>query len=141
MEAAMVDQYVIIEIGAERHALKVSDINEIIKLQKITEVPGSKPFLEGVTNLRGKIVPIISLRKRFVLAEAQPSKQTRIVVVDHGGELIGMIVDAVHQVTSFAEIQPSGEIVSGLDGQYFTGIGYSDDGLISILSLTQVLDG
>lgn len=141
MDISALEQFVVIETGAERYALRVSEIHEIIKLQKITEVPNSKIYLEGVTNLRGKIVPIINLRKRFHFAEEPHTKLSRIVVVNYREEIVGMIVDSVHQVITFSEVQPPGEIVSGADSQYFAGIGYTEEGLISILNIPHVLNG
>ncbi|WP_166243229.1 chemotaxis protein CheW [Paenibacillus turpanensis] len=141
MSSALLNQFIVVQLGVEKYAIEISEIYEIIKLQKITEVPHPKHFLEGVTNLRGKIVPIISLRKRFWLEEASPSSKARIVIVKHEDEMVGMIVDAVNRVTQFHEIHPSGEIVSGLDGSYFNGIGNSEEGLVSILNIGQVLSG
>lgn len=128
------DQYIVIELGAEKYALKLAEVYEIIKMQKITAIPNSKTFLEGVTNIRGRIVPIISLRKRFQLKEAPVIPKARIVVVNYNEEMIGIVVDGVKQVIKFADIQPSSEIVSGVDGSYFEGIGQSEEGLIGILN-------
>ncbi|WP_206514597.1 chemotaxis protein CheW [Brevibacillus marinus] len=141
MDVSQQDQYVVIELGTEKYALKLSEVYEIIKMQKITAVPNSKPFLEGVTNIRGKIVPIISLRKRFQLAEAPGMHKARIVVVNHHEEMIGIVVDGVKQVIQFSDIQPAAEIVSRVDSSYFQGVGQSEDGLIGILNLEHVLVG
>ncbi|WP_432776665.1 chemotaxis protein CheW [Brevibacillus gelatini] len=141
MEVSQQDQYIVIELGTEKYALKISEVYEIIKKQKITAVPNSKAFLEGVTNIRGKIVPIISLRKRFQLGETSVIHKARIVVVNHNEEMIGIAVDGVNQVIKFSDIQPSTEIVSGVDGSYFQGIGQSEDGFIGILNLEHVLVG
>ncbi|PZD95346.1 chemotaxis protein CheW [Paenibacillus sambharensis] len=138
MEGAQ-KQYVVIELGIEKYAFPISEIYEIIKMQKITEVPNSKVFLEGVTNLRGKIVPIISLRKKFIMKECDRTKSSRIVVVNHRDGIVGIIVDGVRQVTRFLDIQPAAETVTGLDGRYFEGIGSSEEGLVSILNIEQVL--
>ncbi|NHN32812.1 chemotaxis protein CheW [Paenibacillus sp. S3N08] len=141
VEALQAHQYIVVELGHEKYALKISEIYEIIKLQKITAVPNNKSFLEGVTNLRGKIVPIISLRKRFGLESSKKRKGERIVVVQYKEEMIGVIVDGVSQVTRFTDIQSSEDIVSGFDGYYFSGIGHSEEGLISILDVEHILDG
>lgn len=141
MDVSQQDQYIVIELGTEKYALKISEVYEIIKMQKITAVPNSKAFLEGVTNIRGKIVPIVSLRKRFRLGETLVVHKTRIVVVNHHGEMIGIVVDGVNRVLKFSDIQPSAEIVSGVDSSYFQGIGQSEEGLIGILNLEHVLAG
>lgn len=141
MEVLQQDQYIVIELGTEKYALKISEVYEIIKIQKITAVPNCKACLEGVTNIRGKIVPIISLRKRFQLGETSVVHKSRIVVVNHNGEMIGIVVDGVNRVLKFSDIQPSTEIVSGVDGSYFQGIGLTEEGLIGILNLEHVLVG
>lgn len=141
VEVLQQDQYIVIELGTEEYALKISEVYEIIKMQKITAIPNSRAFLEGVTNIRGKIVPIISLRKRFQLGETSVIHKARIVVVNHNEEMIGIVVDGVNQVIKFSDIQPSTEIVSGVDGSYFQGIGQSEEGLIGILNLEHVLVG
>jgi len=132
-------QYVVLELGEEKYALRIYDIFEVIKMQKITEVPNSKPYILGVINLRGKIVPIISLRRRFGFTDAPVTKSTRIVVVQIREEIVGIVVDGVHKVTTFTDIQPPSEIVSGIDGNYIEGIGQTEEGLVSILNIHQVL--
>ncbi|WP_346774030.1 chemotaxis protein CheW [Brevibacillus sp. SYP-B805] len=141
MEASQQDQYIVIEVGVDKYALKISEVYEILKMQKVTAVPNSKTFLEGVTNIRGNIVPVISLRKRFQLEERPEIHQTKIVVVNYHEELIGIVVDGVNQVTRFSKIQSSADIVSGVDGSFVQEIGQSEDGLIGILNLEQVLAG
>ncbi|WP_027415010.1 chemotaxis protein CheW [Aneurinibacillus terranovensis] len=139
MEATQQDQYIEVGIGKERYALRIYDIHEIIKMQDITEIPNSKPYVKGVINLRGKIVPIISLRNRFGLAEESYTKSTRIVVVNHSDEMVGIVVDRVNQVTTFSDIQPPPERIGSVRGSYFTGIGRTETGLVSVLKLDQVL--
>lgn len=137
--ASLRDQYVEVGIGNERYALGIDEISEIIKMQEITTLPGSKSYVRGVINLRGKIVPIISLRLRFFLPDEPDSKSTRIVVVNHADELVGIVVDRVNQVVRFAEIKQPPERIGSVSGSYFSGIGHTDSGLVSILKLDQVL--
>ncbi|NRF96071.1 purine-binding chemotaxis protein CheW [Paenibacillus frigoriresistens] len=139
MQVTEQDQYIEVGIGKERYALRINDIHEIIKMQDITEIPNSKPYVKGVINLRGKIVPIISLRNRFDLPEEAYTKSTRIVVVNQADEMVGIVVDRVNQVTSFSDIQPPPERIGSVNGSYFTGIGRTDNGLVSLLKLDQVL--
>ncbi|HOQ37488.1 MAG TPA: chemotaxis protein CheW [Acetivibrio sp.] len=132
-------QYVAYELAGEKYALKISDVYEIIKMQSITPIHNSKPFLEGVINLRGKIIPVANLHKRFGLANYAPTKKTRIVVVKSKDEMIGIVVDKVNQVIKFSDIQPPPEMVAGIDGSYFEGIGITDEGVVSILKIDKVL--
>lgn len=139
MENTERNQYIEVGIGKERYALGIQDIHEIIKMQDITEIPISKTYVRGVINLRGIIVPIISLRSRFGLPEEPGSKSTRIVVVNHLKEMVGIVVDRVNQVVTFTDIQPPPERIGSVNGSYFTGIGRVGSGLVSILRLEQVL--
>lgn len=139
MEATQLDQYIEVRIETERYALKIDEIHEIIKMQDITAIPNSKDYVKGVINLRGNIVPIISLRNRFGLAEESYTKATRIVVVNDSDEMVGIVVDQVNQVTTFADIQPPPERIDSVQGSYFSGIGRTETGLVSILKLDQVL--
>lgn len=140
METTQRNQYIEVGIGKERYALGIQDIHEIIKMQDITEIPNSKSYLKGVINLRGKIVSIISLRNRFGLPEQSYTKSTRIVVVNHADDMVGIVVDQVNQVTTFADIQSPPERIGSVQGSYFTGIGSTDAGLVSVLKLDQVLN-
>lgn len=139
MEDLLQLQYVVLTLGREYYALRIYDIYEIIKMQKITEIPNSRSYLDGVINLRGKIIPVVSLRKRFGLPEVEPTKSSRIVVVNLAEEFVGIVVDSVTRVTKFADIQAPPEAVSGLEGGYFEGLGHAEEGLVSILKIDRVL--
>jgi purine-binding chemotaxis protein CheW len=139
MQATEQEQYVEFGIEKEQYAIRIQEIHEIIKIQDITQVPNVMPYVKGVINLRGKIVPVISLRNLFNLAEKEYSKTTRIVVVHHREDTVGIIVDSVNKVSTFPDIQPPPERVGGIDGNYFVGIGLTQSGLVGILKLDQVL--
>lgn len=132
-------QYIVCEVGDERYALKISEVYEIIKLQKITVVHNSKPYLMGVINLRGKIIPIVNLHKRFELRDYVPTKASRIIVVESNEDIIGIVVDRVSKVTEFEDVQPIHDTIAGLDSGYFDGMGLSDDGVVSLLKIDKVL--
>ncbi|GGG08473.1 chemotaxis protein CheW [Paenibacillus abyssi] len=139
MEVTKQGQYIEFGIKNEQYAIRIQDIHEIIKMQDITQIPNVKPYVKGVINLRGKIVPVISLRNLFHFHEEAYTKMTRIVVVHHQEDTVGIIVDRVNKVTTFSDIQPPPDRVGGIDGNYFTGIGLSDNGLAGILKLNEVL--
>lgn len=132
-------QYVVYELANERYALKISDVYEIIKLQKITTVHNSKPYLEGVINLRGKIVPVVNLHRRFNLPNYNATKSARIVVVQSRDDIVGIIVDKVDRVVKFDDIQPPPEMVAGINGNYFEGVGLLTEGVVSLLKIDKVL--
>lgn len=142
METAVEEQqFVVIVLGSERYAIHISEIYEIIKMQAITAVPKSQSFLEGVTNLRGKILPVISLRRRFAMEPAAKSKHMRIVVAKFREELVGIVVDAVEQVTIFHEIHPPSDAASSVDRTFFQGIGILGEEITCVLNIEHVLAG
>lgn len=139
MQSTGQEQYVEFGIEGEQYAIRIQDIHEIIKMQDITQIPNVMSYVKGVINLRGKIVPVVSLRNLFQHDEREYTKSTRIVVVHHQEDAIGIIVDRVNKVTTFSDIQPPPDRVGGLSGSFFTGIGLTDGGLVGILKLDEVL--
>ncbi|SFL12277.1 purine-binding chemotaxis protein CheW [Paenibacillus sp. 1_12] len=133
------NQYIEVGIGSEQYALRIDEIHEIIKMQVITCIPNTRSYIKGVINLRGKIISIISLRARFDLMEEDYNKQTRIVVVNFMGEMVGIIVDRVNQVTSFSNIQEPPDHSGNKQNAYFSGVGHTEVGLVFILNLTNIL--
>jgi len=132
-------QFISYELANEKYALKISDVYEIIIMQPITPFHNSKPFLQGVINLRGKIIPVFNLHKRFGLLDYTITKATRIIVVKSREEMIGIVVDKANQVVKFSDIQPPPEMVVGVDGEYFEGLGVTEDGVVSLLKIDVVL--
>jgi purine-binding chemotaxis protein CheW len=94
----MENQIVVFEIGSEDFGVEISSVESIIKMQPVTRLPHTPEFVEGVTNLRGKVLPVIDLRKRFGLPPKEADKNSRIIVVSLGETETGMIVDAVSEV-------------------------------------------
>jgi purine-binding chemotaxis protein CheW len=139
MATVQQDQYIEMTVGAEAYAVRIEEIQEIIKMQTVTEIPHCKPYVKGVINLRGKVVPIISFRNLFGMPEEPFTKATRIVVVKHQEEAVGIIVDQVNKVTTFPDIQSPPEHVGGVSGAYFLGIGLREQKLVGILKLDEVL--
>ncbi len=134
-------QVVVMALANEHYGVGISSIAEIIMLQPVTYVPRAPAFVEGVTNLRGKVLPVIDLRKRFGLAVAPVSKDTRIVVAEMGGAQVGMIVDAVSEVLKVPEaaIEPPSPLVTTIDSAFLSGIAKVGSRLIILLDLEQVL--
>lgn len=132
-------QYVQFGIGNESYAIKISEVHEIITMQDITEIPNCQFYVKGVINLRGKIIPVISLRSLFALPEQSQTKATRIIVVHHREEAVGIIVDRVYKVARFEDIQPPLDRIGGVNGAFFTGIGVAGKELVGILKIDEVL--
>lgn len=135
------DQLVVFEVGEESFGIDISLVQEIIRLQPITEVPRAPMYVKGVINLRGKVIPVIDLRERFGLGVGEETKATRIVVVNVLGNTVGMIVDAVSEVLRLATdaIEPPSTIVESVGSQYLKAIGKLEDRLIILLDLDKLL--
>ncbi len=132
-------QLVAFQLGNEGYCVDISKVREINRLVEITHIPESPPFVEGVINLRGQIIPIIDLRRRFGLIEDanKNAQETRIMVVDTNGTLVGFIVDAVREVLRIPidQIEPTPDLVtSGIDRKYIEGVASVNDRLLIILN-------
>lgn len=139
MMTSQQEKYIEFGIGEEHYAVKIEDVYEIIRMQSITDIPFSRRYIKGVINLRGKVVPVIALRVLIGLPDEAYTKSTRIVVVKHLKESVGIIVDSVNKVTSYSDIQPAPEQVGNVNGSYFRGIGVRGKELVGILKLDEVL--
>lgn len=134
-------QLVSFNLDQEEYGVDVLKVREIIRMPTVTRVPNTPHYVEGVINLRGKVIPIISMRKKFSLIEAENDKQTRIMVMDVDGELMGFIVDAVSEVIriSGSEIQPSPAVVaSGIDQECIAGVINQAERLLVLLDLEKM---
>ena len=137
------EQLVVFKLGDESYGVSIEAVNTIIRLPDITAVPNAPDYVKGVINLRGLIVPVISLRSRFGLGEAESTKATRVVVVENEGMQVGMIVDAVSETMSLprANIEPLSPLVQSADAWYLRGVGKVGERLIILLALDRVLSG
>jgi purine-binding chemotaxis protein CheW len=127
-------------VGEEEFGIDILRVQEIIRAPQLTRVPNSPKFMEGVMNLRGKIIPVIALRKRFGLEEILPDKQNRIVVVEIQGTVLGFIVDAVTEVLRIPAdaVEPPPRL--GLvEREYVSGVGKIDDRLLILLDADRLM--
>lgn len=132
--------HIVIGLNEMKYGLAIAEIQEIIKLLPITDIPNVHPYIEGVINLRGRIVPVIGLRSRFGMSPGSPGSSARIIIVNTAtGEAIGLLVDNVLQVVPFTEILPAPDGTGGADQAFVRGIGKLDGQLISLLDLNKVL--
>ena len=138
----MEKQVVLFELGNETYGLDIATVREIIRMQPITKVPKAPAFVEGVINLRGKVIPVVDMGRRFDLATTQRGKANRIVVVSNEGTTIGIIVDAVTEVMRISDdsIEPVSDIITGADASYLLGIAKLPDKMVILLDLNKVLD-
>ena len=108
---------------------------------EITKVPRAPEFVEGVINLRGKVIPIIDLRRRFGLAPKAHDKNTRIIVIEINNIIVGFVVDAVSEVLRIpaSTVEPPPPVVAGVDSDYISGVGKLQDRLLIMLDLDKLL--
>ena len=135
------EQAVVFSLAEELYGLDISRIQGIIRVPEITRVPRAPDFVEGVINLRGDIVPIVDLRKRFDRPHEEHTGDTRIINVEIGDDLVGLIVDSVEEVLNIpAEaIVPPPELVISADSAYLRGIAKIGERLVTLLDLDEVL--
>jgi purine-binding chemotaxis protein CheW len=128
-------------VGRETFAVPIALVHEIVRVPEITAVPDSPGYVEGVINLRGKIVSVIDLRKRFGEKEPERSKKNRILVTEVDGKLVGLIVDAASEVLKIpeSEIELPPPVFAENEVNYVTGMGKLKGRLVILLDLTRVL--
>lgn len=134
-------QLVSFKLDEEEYGVDVLKVREIIRMPSITRVPNTPHYVEGVINLRGKVIPIMSIRRRFGLGEVENDKSTRIMVMDVDGELMGFIVDSVSEVIRISEkeIQPPPPVAtSGVDQECMSGVINQPERLLVLLDLEKM---
>jgi len=137
-------QLVTFMLSGEEYGVPISQIQEIDRLSKVTKVPRAARFIEGVTNLRGEVIPVLDTRKRFDLEAKVADDRTRIIIVELSGVKTGLIVDSVREVLSLSkkDIAPPPEAIhSGIDQQFISGIGKVDSGkrMVVLLEVAKIL--
>ncbi len=133
-------QLVVFNIGKELYGVGIDAVHEIVKVPDITEVPDAPAFLEGVINLRGKIVPVVDLRKRMNLEGKEKTKSSRVLITENDGRLVGLLVDAVSEVLKLPPdaVEAPPEMVSSVGVEYITGVAKVEGNLIILLNLEKV---
>lgn len=133
-------QLVTFEVGQEEFAIDILAVQEIIRMMQITRVPQSPPSVKGVVNLRGRITPVVDLRQRFGLPAQDESNDSRIIVVEVGGHVLGFVVDCVHEVlrVDSSIVDPAPAITCGVDSDYVRGVGKFQDRLLILLDLERL---
>ncbi len=135
-------QLVVFGLGDEEFGVDIIQVQEIVRLQEVTKIPNAPEFVEGIVNLRGKVIPLIALRKRFGFAQVDHDDDSRIIVTSVNENLIGIIVDNVSEVIRLQEeqIEPPPNIVAGIGREYLQGVGKVEDRLVVLLELDRILN-
>lgn len=134
-------QLVTFRIGEEEFGVDIVAVKEIIRLMQITMVPRAPEFIEGVINLRGKVIPVVNMRKRFNKGQVTPDSSTRIVVMELDQKIVGFLVDGVSEVLRIPEttVEDPPPVVAGIGSEYIRGIGKLDTRLLILLDLDHLL--
>ena len=134
-------QLVVFTLSGGAYGVDIGTVREIIRMQEITQIPKTPVYVEGVINLRGRVIPVLDLRKRFGLEVTEYTQETRIVVIDIGGTDIGAIVDEVTEVlrVPLGSIEPPSDVVLGDDSEYVVGVVKLGERLVILLELARVL--
>lgn len=147
MEESKEGKYLTFSLEDEEYGIGILKVKEIIGLMSITPVPQTPPYVKGVINLRGKVIPVIDLRLRFAMLEAEYSDRTCIIVVEmaaaSGKIQVGIVVDAVSEVINIKgeEIEETPSFGSSLDTDYIMGMAKLDGGVKILLDIDRVLGG
>jgi purine-binding chemotaxis protein CheW len=133
-------QLVSFNLGSEEFGIDILKVQEINRMVEITKVPQAPHYVEGVINLRGKVIPVIDLRTKFGMETKARDKNSRIVVCDVNGDIIGMVVDAVSEVLRIpsSTVEPPPAIVTGVDQQYISGVVKLEGRLLLFLDISRI---
>ena len=145
MEGAAVppgeQQVVVLDLGGEAYGIEIGRVEEIIRMQPITRIPNGPAFIEGVTSLRGRVIPVLDLRKRFGLPASEPTRRSRIVVGELGEHTVGLVVDGVSEVLALpaGAVEPPSTLVMSGDSAFLRGVARLDAQLILLLDPSRLL--
>ncbi len=129
------------KVGAELYALDIMRIREIIRPQKLTVVPKAPRFIEGVINLRGAVIPVADLRKRFDQQSSPDTRKHRIIICSVSGRIVGLLVDEVLEVRRYGrqDVAPSPQFLKGPEAEFFLGVARRGEDLVMVLDLDRIL--
>lgn len=137
----MEKQYVIFKLGKEEYGVDIMNVKEICEFKESVKVPNTPKFIDGIINLRGDITPIVNLKKRFDLENTEINSNTRIIVININNKQVGFVVDEASQVLRIGEenIEPTPDVVAGVDKKYIIGVGKLDEKIVLLLDLEYIL--
>ena len=133
-------QLVTFRLGGEKYAVDILKVQEINNLKEITKIPNAPDYLEGAINLRGRVIPVLNLRRRFGLDEKAMDDSTKIVVMDVKGVIMGILVDGVSEVLRVSEgiVEPPPPALNG-NAEFITGVAKLEEGLVLLLDMDRLL--
>jgi purine-binding chemotaxis protein CheW len=137
-----IGSYILFTVAGTTYALPSGEVRHMEMIENVTRVPNAPGFIDGVVFSRGQVVPVVNLRARFGFERAAVDLRTRLIVVQSGGRLIGLVTDAAREFVTIPPdaIQPPNDALSGMSGRYVEGIASIGDRLILVLSLDRILN-
>ena len=139
-------QLVTFQLGVENYGINIMDVKEIYSIQEVREIPNAPAYVEGIFNLRGDIIPIINLHKRFHLQKAVLSEEDALlsgfIIINLDGMQLGVVIDKVLKVVSIdkGQIQPPPQMITGIGSEYIQGVIHQDDSYLIILDIRRLFD-
>lgn len=135
-------QYIIVNIGNEQYGINIGYVDNIVRMEKITRVPKSQDYFVGVINLRGDVIPVISVRTRLKLDKDVYTDQSRIIIIKVDNALVGLIVDQVKEVVTFTEdnIENVSYTLGNIHSNYVSKVGKNNGELISLIDIVALLN-
>lgn len=133
-------QIVCFKVGKEEYGIEILKVQEILKLPRVTRLPKSADYIMGVIDLRGKVIPIIDLSRKFRIDTGEKAESSRAIVVDIKRKRVGLAIDSVSHVVKVdsKDIEPPPPIVKGISGRYIVGIAKMEEGFVVILDIDQI---
>ncbi len=134
-------QFLTFTLHEEEYAIDILKVQEIKGMSKITPIPNAPAHVKGVMNLRGTVVPVIDLRRRFSMSSVEADNLTVIIVVNVGKQVAGLVVDTVSDVLNFSmqDVEPTPELAGGLDTSFITGLAKVEQRLVTLLNIDRLL--
>jgi purine-binding chemotaxis protein CheW len=134
-------EFLTFTLGNEEYAVDILKVQEIRGYDPVTPIANTPPFIKGVVNLRGAIVPIVDLRVKFQLSNAEYHERTVVIVLNLSGRIVGVVVDGVSDVVSLSpdQIKPAPEFSSTLDTQYLMGLGTADARMLILVDIERLM--
>lgn len=136
------ESYVLCELANTTYALRSDDIEQLDMVGQVTPVPNAPAFVDGITSLRGRVIPVVNLRARFGFERAAVDLRSRLVVVKAGGRSVGLIVDSAREFARIPaeSIQPPPDGLAELSSQYLQGMAHLGERLVLVLNMTELLN-
>ncbi len=137
------NEYLSFTLGREEYGIEILKVQEIRSYEQVTTIANAPAFIKGVVNLRGIIVPIVDMRIKFNLGEAQYNELTVVIVLSVAGRVVGMVVDGVSDVIQLAaeQIRPAPDFSSSFDMKYITGLGTVDERMLILVDIEKLMTG